>query len=294
MLGALYLIGVPRNLLIPVPPLVAALVTRSLMLYDHRRRGGQEWSPPARGQISAPKVAAVGRPLLVVLVAAIALAFVPTPAVGSTWQSNRYPQLRIGEPLVVPDGWRQESAEIYRWGSKMYGSGAVLVRQVLVQGVGSRAFDKFGRPRRVVVDSVDSRRPLALEVYPDLFRYDLSDERVSEPVAVALPLGVEGKMWNVVDDDKYLTYTVVSWWWNNGSRTQQVMLWAVDNHEPEAYFPQPRITIAANVSALMTVLLRGNAVLLDSNPQYKDRALLVGLARDLIQTQLDPDAGEKP
>ncbi|MDS1114588.1 hypothetical protein RD149_12500 [Gordonia westfalica] len=294
VLGALYLIGVPRNLLIPVPALVAALVTRSLMLYDHRRRGGQEWSPPARGQISAPKVAAVGRPLLVVLVAAIALAFVPTPAVGSTWQSNRYPQLRIGEPLVVPDGWRQESAEIYRWGSKMYGSGAVLVRQVLVQGVGSRAFDKFGRPRRVVVDSVDSRRPLALEVYPDLFRYDLSDERVSEPVAVALPLGVEGKMWNVVDDDKYLTYTVVSWWWNNGSRTQQVMLWAVDNHEPEAYFPQPRITIAANVSALMTVLLRGNAVLLDSNPQYKDRALLVGLAGDLIQTQLDPDAGEKP
>ncbi len=173
--------------------------------------------------------------------------------------------------------------------------GAVLVRQVLVQGVGSRAFDKFGRPRRVVVDSVDSRRPLALEVYPDLFRYDLSDERVSEPVAVALPLGVEGKMWNVVDDDKYLTYTVVSWWWNNGSRTQQVMLWAVDNHEPEAYFPQPRITIAANVSALMTVLLRGNAVLLDSNPPVQGPG-----ASRRPRSRPDPDTagpgcgGEKP
>ncbi|MCK8613253.1 hypothetical protein [Gordonia sp. C13] len=293
-LGLLYLVNTPRNLLIPVPALVAALAATSLMLYDHRRQGGQDWAPPAPAELTPPKVAAVGRPLLVVLVAAIALAFVPTPAVGSTWQSNLYPQLKVGELLVVPAGWREESAEVHRWGSKLYGPGASLIRQIMVQGTGSRAYDKFGRPRRVAVDSVDSRRPLALEVYPDLFRYDLSDERVSEPVRVALPMGVDGKIWNVVDDKRYLTYTVVSWWWTNGNRTEQVMLWAVDNHEADAYFPEPRVTILANIDALMTVLLRGDAVLLDSNPQYKDRALLVDLAGDLIRTQLEAGAGEEP
>ncbi|TYQ09432.1 UNVERIFIED_ORG: hypothetical protein L601_000400001800 [Gordonia westfalica J30] len=294
VLGFLYLVDAPRNLLIPVPALIAAIATRSLMLYAYRRRGGQEWALPTPGELTPPKVAAVGRPLFVVLAAAIALAFVPTPAVGSTWQSNRYPQLTIGEPLTVPDGWREESAEVHRWGSKLYGPGASLIRQIMVQGTGSRAYDKFGRPRRVAVDSVDSRRPLALEVYPDLFRYDLSDERVSEPVRVALPMGVDGKIWNVVDDKRYLTYTVVSWWWTNGNRTEQVMLWAVDNHEADAYFPEPRVTILANIDALMTVLLRGDAVLLDSNPQYKDRALLVDLAGDLIRTQLEAGAGEEP
>mgnify|MGYP002653467520 CR=1 FL=1 len=79
--------------------------------------------------------------------------------------------------------------------------------------------------------------------------------------------------------------------WNNGNRTQQVMLWAVDNHEPEAYFPEPRITILANMNSLMTILLRGNSVLLDTDPQLKDEALLIGLAGELIRAQLGAGRG---
>ncbi|ATD69614.1 MULTISPECIES: hypothetical protein [Gordonia] len=284
----------PRNVLVPGPALIAAVATSGIMLVSYRRRGGRRWSPPVRGEVKDPTVGFVGRPVLVVVLAAILLAFIPTPPVGSTWQSNTYPQLEIGGQLNIPPGWRQESVRVYGWVSRLYGPGAVLTRQVLVQSRGTRAFDKFARPRRVVVDSVDSRRPLALEVYPDIFRYDLSDERSNEPVDVALPFGVRGKMWSVVDDARYLTYTVVSWWWNNGRRTQQVMIWAVDDHEPAAYFPEPRITLLENLTSLMTILLRGNAVLLDTDPQYKDRDLLVGLAGGLVRSQLVEVARAEP
>lgn len=292
-LGVCFALGAPRAVVVPVPALVAALATSWYMLFDYRRRGGRAWSPPRVADIAAPKVPAVGRPLLVVIAASILLALIPTPAVGSTWQSNRYPQLRIGEPLIVPTTWRQESVTAYEWVFRLYGPAAILHRQVLVQTRGSLAHDKFARPRRVVVDSVDSRRPLALEVYPDIFRYDLSDDRSSEPVEVSLPFGIRGRMWSVVDDARYLSYTVLSWWWNNGRRTQQIMVWAVDNHEPEAYFPEPRITILANLNSLLTILLRGNAVLLDTDPQLKDRGMLVELGADLVRDQLGMSREDK-
>ncbi|MCX2754275.1 MULTISPECIES: hypothetical protein [unclassified Gordonia (in: high G+C Gram-positive bacteria)] len=284
-------LGAPRNIVVPYPGLIAALATSAYMLVDYRRRGGRQWSPPEAGRISPPKVPFVGRPGLVVLLVAVLLALCPTPPVGSNYQSNRYPQLGIGEPLVVPVGWRQESLGVYGWVSRLYGPGSVLIRQVLVQTRGNRAYDKFARPRRVVVDSVDSRRPLVLDVYPDIFRYDLSSERTSLPIEVDLSNGVRGRVWSVVDDERYLTYTALSWRWNNGNRTQQVMLWAVDNHEPEAYFPEPRITILANMNSLMTILLRGNSVLLDTDPQLKDEALLIGLAGELIRAQLGAARG---
>ncbi|MGW9264414.1 hypothetical protein [Gordonia terrae] len=284
-------LGAPRSVVVPFPALIAAFATSVFMLVDYRRRGGQKWSPPVAGQITPPKVAFVGRPGLVVLLAAILLALNPVPPVGSNYQSNRYAQLGIGSPLVVPAGWRQESFGVYGWVSRLYGPGSVLIRQVLVQTRGDRAYDKFARPRRVVVDSVDSRRPLVLDVYQDIFRYDLSEDRTSIPIEVELSNGVRGRLWSIVDDKRYLTYTVVSWRWNNGNRTQQIMLWAVDNHEPEAYFPEPRITILANMNSLMTILLRGDSVLLDTDPQLKDRALLVGLGGALIRAQLGAGQG---
>lgn len=295
LLFALYVlvqfVDVPAFLLVGLAAFVGAMVARTIMLIDHHRRGGDTWGPPAPETVTTPKVPKVGRPLAVVVLVAIALANIPTPRIGDTWQSNTYPQLATGEPLLVPAGWQQESIGVYRWGTKLYGPGSLLYRQVLVQEEGSVAFDKDGRPRRVVVDSLDTRRRLAFEVYPDIFRYDLATDRSSLAVDIELAEGVTGRMWTVVDDARYLTYTVVSWMWNNGRRTQQVMLWAVDNHEPDAVFPEPRMTVLANMNSLLTVLLRGNSVMRDTNPQFKDRALLVGLASDLIRRQLSA-AGE--
>lgn len=270
----------PLAAMVSIPPLLCALVACAVTYID-RRRGRGNWSPLLGRRIQPPSLPRVGRPIILVVVCAALLALVPVPPVG-TWPSARISALQTDVPLPVPDGWTAESVERYDWVTRLMGPGSVLIRQTLVQNEGSTQFDPEGRPRRVVVDTVDSRRPLALEVYPNIFRYNLVGNRFSPAVEVPMPHGVRAWVWNVVDDGRYLTYDVVSWWWNNGSRTQQVMIWAVDNHEPDAYFPEPRITIAENLNSMFTVLFRGNAAIQDGDPQYKDRDLIVPLARDIV------------
>lgn len=280
----------PLAVMVSIPPLGCALVACTVTYIDRRRRR-VGWGPLLGRPVNPPTLPRVGRPFLLAVVVAVLLAFIPVPPVG-TWPSARIPELRTDEPLPVPAGWTQESVERYDWVSRLYGPGSVLIRQVLVQNRGSTQYDDLGRPRRVVVDTVDSIRPLALEVYPNIFRYNLVGDRFSSSVEVPMPHGVRAWMWNVVDDSRYLTYDVVSWWWNNGYRTQQVMIWAVDNHEPDAYFPQPRITIAENLNSMLTVLFRGNAVIQDGDPQYKDRNLVVPLARDIVEAVVADGAND--
>ncbi|NED65162.1 hypothetical protein G3I15_29965, partial [Streptomyces sp. SID10244] len=67
-------------------------------------------------------------------------------------------------------------------------------------------------------------------------------------------------------DESYLTYNRLSWNWNNGERTQRVTLLSVDNHDPDAVFPTPDMTIARNLSTFLTVLLRGTSVTVDLEP----------------------------
>ena len=122
-------------------------------------------------------------------------------------------------------------------------------------------------------------------MYPYIFRYDLVGDRFAPTEEIDLPHGVQSWIWNVVDDRRYLTYTVLSWWWTNGTRTQQVILWSVDNHEADAFFPPPQMTVAANLNTMFTVLLRGNAVIRASAAKQNDRALLTDLATGLVQSQ---------
>ncbi|WLP92256.1 hypothetical protein [Gordonia sp. NB41Y] len=272
-----------------IPALLCAAVAFSVMYVDYRRRPGRSWSPMGRPLLD-PTLRRVGRPALLLVSATVLTAFVPLPQVG-TWPSATIPGMAIGKPLVVPAGWRQASEQRYEWVRRLYGTTSVLYRQLLVQKVGSTAFDKDARTRRVMVDSVDAARPLALEVYPYIFRYNLVGDRFGPAVEVPLPHGVRSWVWSVVDDERYLTYTVLSWWWNNGARTQQIILWAVDNHEPDAQFPPPRITIGQNLNTMMTVFFRGNASIADTDPAYKDRGLLTLLATELVNAQVERAGG---
>ena len=65
-----------------------------------------------------------------------------------------------------------------------------------------------------------------------------------------------------------------------------VSLLSVDDHEPDVVFPQPQVTTVSNLGILATILLRGNLVVEDLEPSFKDRDLLVGLAGGLIETNL--------
>lgn len=279
----------PLTAMVSIPPLGCAVVACTVVFLDRRRRspGGVALLDRPIGPPALPRV---GRPLLLPVTCAVLLTFIPVPPVG-TWPNTRIEQLATDEPLPVPEGWTRESVERYDWVTRLYGRDSVLIRQVLVQNEGSPEFDALARPRRVVVDTVDTARPLALEVYPHIFRYNLVGYRFSPSVEVGMPHGVRAWIWNLVDDDRYLTYDVVSWWWNNGYRTQQVIVWAVDNHEPDAFFPEPRITIAQNLNSLLTVLFRGNAVIEDGDPQYKNRDLVVPLSRAIVDATVAGGAG---
>ncbi len=282
-LGVTVVVDAPRGAVVTLPALAAALAASAVMYAEYRHRGGHPWSPLGR-QVLAPTMPRVGRPGVMLIFAAAILAVIPVPPVG-TWPSARIEGLPTGQPMAVPPGWRQESLSSYDWVTRLYGRDSVLIRQVMVQTAGDAAFDKFARPRRVMVDSVDTARPLALEVYPYIFRYDLVGDRFAPAEEIDLPHGVQSWIWNVVDDRRYLTYTVLSWWWTNGTRTQQVILWSVDNHEADAFFPPPQMTVAANLNTMFTVLLRGNAVIRASAAKQNDRALLTDLATGLVQSQ---------
>ncbi|WP_425705226.1 hypothetical protein [Gordonia sp. DT30] len=272
-------------LIVVVPAIAAALVASCAMYFDYRRRHRLGWSPLGRN-VAPPTSARVRRPGLLLVLAAIGIAFVPVPVTGTNEPSTTIGGMPVGVPLVLPDDWRQESVSSYDWADRLYGSGSVMNRQMVVQKQGSPQFDKQSHPRRVAVDSVDSAHPLSLQTYFYIFRYNMVGYRFATTVEVPMPHGVRARMTTVVDDARYLTYTVVSWWWDNGSKTQQVMLWAVDNHETDAYFPQPAFTVTQNLNTMFTVLFRGNAAIQDSTHTYKDRDLLVGLAGGLVDAQV--------
>ena len=71
----------------------------------------------------------------------------------------------------------------YAWVQRLYGRGAHLLRQTMVADVGDPRFDKFGRPRTVVVDIAHHRRPFSLEVFPGRLLYDVDRIRLSERAA---------------------------------------------------------------------------------------------------------------
>ncbi|GAA3700856.1 hypothetical protein [Gordonia hankookensis] len=266
-----------------VPAVGAALVASALLYVDHRRRH-ESWTPLGRPMYSV-SVRKVGRPGLALVVFAVAMFFIPIPSYGQT-PNQEIDGLDTRPPLVVPSGWVQKNVTRYDWVERLYGPESTMTVQDLFQAEGSTDFDKFARPRRVEVNAVEATTPLRFEVYPAIFVYDFVGDRFSEPIEVPLPHGVTGYLQTIVDDESYLTFTRLYWSWTDGQRTQRVSLLSVDNHDPDAAFPVPDLTVARNLATFMTVLFRGNSVTVDLEPQFKDRDLLVGCASDLINAQV--------
>ncbi|MCF3939414.1 hypothetical protein [Gordonia tangerina] len=268
-----------------VPAVAAALAACAVLYVDRRRVSHVAWSPLGREKYR-PAVKKVGRPGMLLAAVAIAMAFIPIPTFGDI-PNPRIDGLDTRPPMLVPSGWVAGQVRQYEWVSRMYGRSAVMTGQDLYQSKGSLEFDKFARPRKVVVNTIESSRPITFEVYPIFFVYDLVGDRFSEAQEVPLPHGVVGHLQTVVDDTSYLTFNRMTWEWNNGTTTQRVTIVSVDNHEPDAQFPSPQPTVVRNLNTFITVLFRGNSVVTDLEPQFKDRDLLIDCATDLINAQVD-------
>ncbi|MEZ0342878.1 hypothetical protein ACAG25_23215 [Mycobacterium sp. pV006] len=267
-------------------PVLTSLSLVGLVMFFLARRGQPFRVLDRKVEPLAAKQVWSAVPLVVA--SALALSIMPLPVSPNTPiypRLDAYP-LNTGQEVIPPTGWGT-TGEVIRYPvNRLYGSGAVLVRQYVTADNGNPRWDKYARPRTVVVDSIVSEQPHAFGTFPSRVLYGLTSARISEIWPVDLGNGVTGHMVSVVDDDLLVTYTMMQFNWGSRDLTQRIMLIAVDNHEQDAPFPQPTQNLFPMLRTLVTLLFRGNAVLDERTPQFKDAEMLTYFGRLLVAAQL--------
>ncbi|WP_370332517.1 hypothetical protein [Mycolicibacterium hippocampi] len=269
-------------------PAITALCVVGLAMFFLSRRGKPKRVLERKVEPLAAKQVWAAVPLVTAM--ALALSLFPLPASPDAVIFSRpdaYP-LEFGMPLVAPPGWT-DSAEAERVAvNRLFGADAVLVRQRMTAEVGNPLWDKFGRPRTVVVDSTVTERPFALGTYPSRVLYGLTSARFSEVREVDLGRGVVGSLLSVVDDQLLVTWNSLEFDWGDRDVAQRVTIFAVDNHESDAPFPQPTQNLLPTLRTLITLLFRGNDVLDQDTPTFKDADMLSQFGRALVDAQASP------
>lgn len=282
-----YLPDAPMRVYQQVPALTSIVVV-GVAMFLLARRGRPKRVLERKVEPLAAKQVWAGVPLVVTV--AVALSMFPLPSSPNTVifaRPSEYP-LSLGMPLAAPPGWTT-SGQITRIPvSRLYGPKAVLVRQQVTADVGNPRWDKTARPRTVVIDSTVSERPFLLGTYPSRVLYGLTAARMSEARKVDLGSGVIGNLLSVVDDQMLVTWNSLQFVWGDKNLAQRITIFAVDNHEPDAPFPQPSQTLVPILRTLITLLFRGNAVLDQRTPTFKDADLLSQFGRALVAAQLGP------
>lgn len=230
-------------------------------------------------------IAQAVRGAMCIAVAALLAALLPLP-------DQRLTPVSVGPPYsgtatqVVPSGWVQLSSVDYDWPRAYFRQGSVLRRQMLRAEEPNPEWDRLLRPRTVAVQTLQVRSPNQFAVYPTQSMYALGRSRVSPKEYVDLGRGVTAEYFTVVDDTLLLTWSLLSFVWTRSDTVaQRVSLLTVDNHELDAPFPQPEPNTVANARTLMRVLLRGNGTVEDTEPEYKDRSMLIEVGRELVEAQ---------
>lgn len=229
--------------------------------------------------------AKAARATLWVLPTALVLALIPLP-------DQQLTPISPGPPFdgtatqVIPSGWYQFDSVDYDWPRAYFGRSAILRRQMIRAQEPNPDWDVLMRPRTIAVQTLQVRRAGSFEVYPTQSMYDLGKARVSPKEYVDLGYGVTAEYFTVLDDDLLLTWNMLSFIWTRGDTVaQRVSLLTVDNHEPDAPFPQPSPNTTANLRQIVQVFLRGNATVEDTDPEYKDRDMLAEVGRQLVEAQ---------
>ncbi|CAA0117286.1 Uncharacterised protein [Mycolicibacterium vanbaalenii] len=284
---AIFLPTVPMRVYQQIPALSAICVV-GLAMFFLSRRGKPKRVLERKVEPLAAKQVWAGVPL--VTAAALVLATFPLPISPNAAIFERpsgYP-LVSGTPPVAPPGWMTSAAITRTPVNRLYGPDAVLVRQRMTADVGNPRWDKMGSPRTVVVDSTVSQRPFSLGTYPSRVLYGLTSARISEIREVDLGMGVIGSLISVVDDQLLVTWNSMQFNWGDEDLAQRVTIFAVDNHDPDAPFPQPTQNLFPTLRTLITLLFRGNEVLDQRTPSFKDADMLSQFGRALVAAQSGP------
>ncbi|WP_197382434.1 hypothetical protein [Mycolicibacterium mengxianglii] len=269
-------------------PVYSAIIVVCTVMFLRARRGVPKAFLERGVEPLAAKQVWAGVPVVVCTALILALVALPPEAQTSVVNREAPRELGFGQPLVAPEGWETTGRTNYRQARRMYGENTVLVRQEMTATDGDPRFDKFARPRTLMVDSIASNRPFTFDVYPGRVLYDLTAARLSPTREVDLGHGVTGQLLSVVDDKLLVTWNSLRFAWGDEHLAQRVSVFAVDNHEPGAPFPQPSQNLLLTIRTLFTMLLRGNAVLDQQAPTFKDAELLTEFGRRLVAAQFTP------
>ncbi|PQE00252.1 hypothetical protein CYL16_11480 [Mycobacterium sp. EPG1] len=261
-------------------PTLASIVCVSAVLLVQPR------SVPAAAARTDPMTATdVWWGSLLVAVVGIAVAAMPLPPESRPPPLPQFDGIVVGQLPAPPAGWHVVETGSYDVVRRLYGSNATLDRQKLVADVGNPEWDKFGRPRTVVVDTVTTDWPMSLRVFPPQVLFAV-DERQSERRSVDLGHGITGELFTAVDDGLLLTWSLLAFEWGKDGLAQRYLIGSVDNHEPDAPFPEPNGAPGKTLSRLFTILFRGSSVVGDETPSFKDAGMLTEFGRGFVEAQM--------
>lgn len=273
-------------------PVYIAILTVYLVMELRASRGLPKRLLQRKIEPLAAQQVWAGVPLVTAVAVALSLVHGAHDADDTAIRHEAPGELRLGQSLIAPPGWSSVGQTDYPWVHRFHGAGAVLVRQRMTALTGDARFDKFARPRTLMVDNIVSTRPLSFNVYPVRVLYELTGARLSPLRPVDLGYGVQGQVVSVIDDELLVTWNALRFVWGDTKIAQRVMIFAVDNHEPDAPFPAPTGNLVGTLRTMFTLLLRGNAVLDQRAPEFKDLQLLVEFGRALVAAQFR--AAERP
>ncbi|MCD2263607.1 exosortase/archaeosortase family protein [Dietzia aurantiaca] len=250
-------------------------------------RGVRRGRPSARVQWAGPAVTArqAWRSVPLLLVVGVALWLAPLPG-GAETRLGHGPSGPAGPGQNVPAGWTERSVQDFQWAPRMFGPSATLYRQLLRADAPRADWDQLMRPRQAVVQTLTVSDPGQLDVYPLEMTYDLTNARVGDPEPVDLGHGITGRYRTVVDDDRLLTWSLLTFTWTRSSdHVQRVSVLTVDDHEYDAEFPETVHVAGSTFGRMLSLLLRGSASVTASGPQDKDLAMLTELGTNLVEAQ---------
>ncbi|WP_130841490.1 hypothetical protein [Corynebacterium neomassiliense] len=235
---------------------------------------------------SVPAARLAGLPVFVAA-AVLAVAPLPRPPVTSvTEDAPGTTAVAVGVPL--PYGWEQTGETSFGWASRYFGAGTTYLRQQLRATTVIPAWDREGRHREVMVDTLVPGDEDTSGRFGEEEFYSSVNGRRSPAYDIDLGHGVTGRVHTVLDEDAYLTTTFLRFSWRDDGpdgRVRHVSVLAVDDHRPGAAFPLVTDSLTGLAGRIVTVLLRGGAATQSTVTGAKDLDVVAAVGRGIIDAR---------
>lgn len=187
-----------------------------------------------------------------------------------------------------PPGWSVTEEENYDWAGRYFGPGSSLIRKKLTADEYNAEWDQAGLVRTVAVDTLLASDYYQARAFGAETLYSTLSGRRSEVLKVYLGEGIIGEAYTVLDESDFLTYTKLVYSWKRADGfVESVTIIAVDDHRPEARFPELAPSLSRMFTQVLTILLRGNSVTVDTETEYKDLGLVTQVANEIIVWEME-------